>query len=56
MSKEEKEIDLIKDYLQIKGFDSTLVCLEKEEKFKNVERKQKKVNNIFQIYFFPLFY
>ena len=45
MSKEDSEIDLIKDFLKSKGFKSTLECLEKEENSKSSDKK--KVNIIF---------
>lgn len=41
MSKEDSEIDLIKDYLKTKGFKSTLECLEKEESYKRGSKVKK---------------
>ena len=40
MSKDESEIDLIKDFLKSRGYKSTLECLEKEENFKNSDKKK----------------
>ena len=51
MSKEESEIDLIKDFLKTKGFKSTLESLEKEESLKGSDKK--KVSIIF-IFYFPI--
>ena len=39
MSKEDSEIDLVKDFLKSKGFKSTLDCLEKEESSKSDKKK-----------------
>lgn len=43
MSKEENELELIKDYLKTKGYSSTLECLTKEESYKKVQIKSGKV-------------
>ena len=51
MDKEKSEIDLIKDFLKSKGYKSTLECLEKEENFKNSDKKKvSKLNNISIMY------
>lgn len=42
---QETELELIKDYLKTKGFESTYSCLVKEEKYKNVVMKNTKVSN-----------
>ena len=49
MSKEDSEIDLVKDFLKSKGFKSTLDCLEKEESSKS---DKKKVSIILITFFF----
>ena len=46
MLKDMKEIDYIKEYLQINGFKSTLECLEKEEKYIIAEKNNAKVNKL----------
>ena len=40
------EVDLIKDFLKIKGYKRTLECLIKEERYKNIENRNIKVINI----------
>ena len=40
------EVDLIKDFLKIKGYKRTLECLIKEERYKNIENRNLKVINI----------
>ena len=37
------EVDLIKDFLKIKGYKRTLECLIKEERYKNIEERNLKV-------------
>jgi len=37
------EVDLIKDFLKIKGYKRTLECLIKEERYKNIENRNLKV-------------
>jgi hypothetical protein len=46
-NKDDSEIDLIKDYLKSRGYKSTLECLEKEDSYKNVDKKNMKVRNKF---------
>ena len=44
----DREVDLIKDFLKIKGYKRTLECLIKEERYKNIEdRNLKVIYNIF---------
>lgn len=43
----DSEVELIKDFLKIKGYKRTLECLIKEERYKNIENRNLKVNNIF---------
>ena len=43
MLKDMKEIDYIKEYLKVKGYKSTLECLEKEEKYITAEKNNSKV-------------
>ena len=45
----DREVDLIKDFLKIKGYKRTLECLIKEERYKNIEDRNLKV--IYTIYF-----
>ena len=40
------EVDLIKDFLKIKGYKRTLECLIKEERYKNIEERNLKVIHI----------
>ena len=39
----DREVDLIKDFLKIKGYKRTLECLVKEERYKNIEERNLKV-------------
>ena len=39
----DREVDLIKDFLKIKGYKRTLECLIKEERYKNIEDRNLKV-------------
>ena len=43
-SKEENEVDLIKDFLKQRGYKSTLECFEKEDNLKNSDKKGIKEN------------
>jgi len=43
MLKDMKEIDYIKEYLEINGYKSTLECLEKEDKYMRAEKNNSKV-------------
>ena len=45
----DREVDLIKDFLKIKGYKRTLECLIKEERYKSIEDRNLKV--IYTIYF-----
>ena len=45
MLKDMKEIDYIKEYLKLNGYKNTLECLEKEEKYLQVEKNNSKVIN-----------
>jgi hypothetical protein len=40
----DSEVELIKDFLKIKGFRRTLECLIKEERYKNIENRNIKVS------------
>ncbi len=42
----DSEVELIKDFLKIKGFRRTLECLIKEERYKNIENRNLKVSLI----------
>ena len=42
----DSEVELIKDFLKIKGFKRTLECLTKEERYKNIENRNLKVSFI----------
>ena len=42
----DSEVELIKDFLKIKGYRRTLECLIKEERYKNIENRNLKVFNI----------
>ena len=42
----DSEVELIKDFLSIKGFRRTLECLIKEERYKNIENRNLKVSFI----------
>ena len=50
----DSEVELIKDFLKIKGYRRTLECLVKEERYKNIENRNLKVSykklNIFIIF------
>ena len=48
MSKEDTEIDIIKDFLKSRGYKNALECLEKDD-YKTIEKK-KVIQKIF-IYF-----
>ena len=39
----DREVDLIKDFLKIKGYKRTLECLIKEERYNNIEERNLKV-------------
>ena len=39
----DSEVDIIKDFLKIKGYRRTLECLIKEERYKNIEDRNLKV-------------
>ena len=41
----DSEVDIIKDFLKIKGYRRTLECLIKEERYKNIEDRNLKVIN-----------
>ena len=52
----DREVDLIKDFLKIKGYKRTLECLIKEERYKNIEDRNLKViytifNNLILLFF-----
>lgn len=40
----DSEVELIKDFLKIKGYRRTLECLVKEERYKNIENRNLKVS------------
>jgi hypothetical protein len=42
----DSEVELIKDFLKIKGFRRTLECLIKEERYKNIENRNIKVSQL----------
>ena len=42
----DSEVELIKDFLKIKGFRRTLECLIKEERYKSIENRNLKVRII----------
>lgn len=42
----DSEVELIKDFLKIKGFRRTLECLIKEERYKSIENRNLKVSLI----------
>ena len=44
MLKDIKEIDYIKDYLEVNKYQSTLECLEKEERYITAAKNNSKVN------------
>ena len=48
----DSEIELIKDFLKLKGFRRTLECLIKEERYKKIENRNLKVSHIKVIYNF----
>ena len=53
----DREVDLIKDFLKIKGYKRTLECLIKEERYKNIEDRNLKViyiifNNLILLFLF----
>ena len=37
------ELELVKDFLKSRGYKSTLECLEKEDKYLNIEKKYSNV-------------
>lgn len=41
----DSEVELIKDFLKIKGFRRTLECLIKEERYKSIENRNLKVSS-----------
>ena len=45
----DSEVELIKDFLKIKGFKRTLECLIKEERYKSIENRNLKVSNLYNI-------
>ena len=45
----DSEVELIKDFLKIKGFRRTLECLIKEERYKSIENRNLKVSNLYNI-------
>ena len=40
----DSEVELIKDFLKIKGYRRTLECLIKEERYKNIENRNLKLS------------
>lgn len=52
VQKEENEMELVKEFLRIKGYKSTLECLEKEDNYKCLEKKNAKVSFEFIYLFF----
>ena len=38
-----EDLELVKDFLKSRGFKSTLECLEKEEKYLDIEKNYSKV-------------
>ena len=53
----DREVDLIKDFLKIKGYKRTLECLIKEERYKSIEDRNLKViytifNNLLLLFLF----
>ena len=40
----DSEVDIIKDFLKIKGYRRTLECLIKEERYKHIEDRNLKVS------------
>ena len=42
----DSEVELIKDFLKIKGYRRTLECLIKEERYKSIENRNLKVSII----------
>ena len=42
----DSEVELIKDFLKIKGYKRTLECLIKEERYKSIENRNLKVRHI----------
>ena len=53
----DREVDLIKDFLKIKGYKRTLECLIKEERYKSIEDRNLKViytifNNLILLFLF----
>ena len=52
----DREVDLIKDFLKIKGYKRTLECLIKEERYKSIENRNLKVSsNNYIIYFCDMY-
>ena len=45
----DSEVELIKDFLKIKGFRRTLEFLIKEERYKSIENRNLKVSNLYNI-------
>jgi hypothetical protein len=48
----DSEVELIKDFLKLKGYRRTLECLIKEERYKKIENRNLKVSHIKVIYNF----
>jgi hypothetical protein len=46
----DSEVELIKDFLKLKGYRRTLECLIKEERYKKIENRNLKVSHIKVIY------
>ena len=46
----DSEVELIKDFLKVKGFRRTLECLIKEERYKSIENRNLKVSIIYNKY------
>lgn len=49
VAREENELELVKEFLRIKGYKSTLECLEKEDNYKCLEKKNAKVTLMFYL-------
>jgi hypothetical protein len=54
MSKEDSEIDIIKDFLKMRGYKNALEGLEKDD-YKTVEKKKVTNFNIYYIFIFRIF-
>ena len=52
----DSEVELIKDFLKIKGFRRTLECLIKEERYKSIENRNLKVSSNNYIIYFCVMY